>query len=337
MSIIDLVKDEIITSSFNEKERVSAFLSGTLRGVGSLGIRPDGFEVIFEGQNKLLINKIASLIEQHFNINVLLAPYSSLGMQKNEGVRFKINSNLSSELLLDLAIVKNKYEIIKGIPETLVKTDRLKIDYIKGVFVSCGHLYAPTPIDSAIKQTNEEIKKQGYHLEMNFNSNEIASDLLKLLHYFSVNAKIVSRNKTQSVYIKGSENISDFLAVIGSNKGVMALQEIIISRSIRNLTNRQYNCTIANINKSISASEKQMQAIRIIVDNKGLDTLEESLKKTALIRLENPEYSFSELLQELGEDITKSGLNHRFRKLIKIAENIKEEQLNDKANKGDKT
>jgi len=327
--IADIVKEEILDYSYKDNLSKYAFLSGALRGAGSLGINTNGINISFESQNHLLVKKVIGIIENLYNIKIEMKSISSNNFKKHDVHKFSINTETANKLLYDTGIIQDKYKLIDNIPSFVMKKDALKIDYLKGIFLSCGKLYVPSIIETENSQSNESIKKEGYHLEIHITSSGVAENLLELMSLLSIRAKIVSKKELYYIYIKGSENISDFLAAIGSSRAVMLLQEIIISRSIRNLTNRQYNCTIANINKSVSASQKQVNAIKLIIEKEGLDYLEDSLRKTAKLRLENPEYSLVELLQELGEDITKSGLNHRLRRIINIAENLKGGTIDD--------
>ncbi len=301
-----------------------AFLSGVMRGAGSIRPKAGKFEIVIESLNKKLILKLAALAKELYNTEGKITTFAAEGLNKREGYNLILSEQVSTQLLQESGLQEDAF-LDSVIPQFVLAKEHNAIAYLQGLLASCGTLSTPHAIDSQSSQTNKGIKRQGYHLELRLASRSIALQVLELINKFNIKASIILRNHYSAVYIKGSETISDFLAMLGANKSVLALQEIIISRSIRNLTNRQYNCTIANINKSLSASEKQIRAIELIDKKKGLDWLAQTLKDTALIRLANPSANLSELLTLHSENLSKSGLNHRLRKIIKIAESIKEQ------------
>ena len=128
------------------------------------------------------------------------------------------------------------------------------------------------------------------------------------------------------LYFKGGEQISDLLIYLGSTKAVFNLQNIMVERSVRNSVNRQTNCISANIDKVVDASNRQLEAIKVIEKFAGLDSLPPKLKEAALLRKQNPTESLDELVQIFDQAVTKSGLNHRFRKIINIANSYTEGQ-----------
>ena len=155
-----------------------------------------------------------------------------------------------------------------------------------------------------------------------FNFDKIAEDFLKLLSNFDITAKITTRKNSPIVYIKEYQLICDTLALVGANKAVLDLQNEAAIRELRNNVNRQNNCLNANLNKTVQASVKQLNAIKNIQDNMGLESLSENLMELALLRLANPEATLEELRQLSTQKLTKSGVNHRFAKIIEISDNI---------------
>ena len=114
------------------------------------------------------------------------------------------------------------------------------------------------------------------------------------------------------------------LALLGANKAVLDLSNEIVTRELRNKVNRQVNCINANINKTVEASLKQVAAINTIIKTIGLESLSEDLQEVAVLRLANQEESLDELLKLSTIKLTRSGLNHRFRKIMKIASTLEE-------------
>ena len=143
------------------------------------------------------------------------------------------------------------------------------------------------------------------------------------MNSFQLNAKMTERRNGYITYIKEAEKIGDFLAIIGANRSVLQFEDIRIVRDMRNSVNRLVNCENANLNKVIDASQRQIEAIKRIDAHQGLVSLPDKLQVVAQFRLDNPDMS----LKELGEmipngPISKSGINHRLRKIVEIAEEL---------------
>ena len=138
----------------------------------------------------------------------------------------------------------------------------------------------------------------------------------------NITPKIACRKGGYVVYIKGNDAICDFLGYIGAGNSVMVMIETSAYKEIRNKINRQRNSEIANIHKLASASAKQINAIKKIMDSGKFNELPEELKTLANLRLENPEMSLKELGESLAPKISRSGVNHRLQRLLQIAERI---------------
>ena len=150
---------------------------------------------------------------------------------------------------------------------------------------------------------------------------------MSLLNALDIPAKITIRKNSPIVYIKEYQLICDTLALVGANKSVLKLQNEAAIRELRNNVNRQNNCLNANLNKTVNAAVRQLNAIKIIQDNMGLESLNEGLMELALLRLANPEASLEELRALSTQTLTKSGINHRFTKLLEMAEKIEKDKL----------
>jgi hypothetical protein len=163
--------------------------------------------------------------------------------------------------------------------------------------------------------------QKGYHLEFVCASLEQANQLVDTLLIFDIKAKIVQRKKYQVVYIKESEEIVELLNVIGAHISLMNLENLRILKDMRNSINRRVNCEAANITKTVNAATKQIDDIEYIKEHYGFENLTENLREMAILRLELPEATLSELGQNLN--IGKSGVNHRLRKLSELADSLR--------------
>jgi DNA-binding protein WhiA len=144
-----------------------------------------------------------------------------------------------------------------------------------------------------------------------------------MLIYYGLNGRVTERRNGHITYLKGAEEIADFLVLVGATNAMLKFEDVRIVRDLRNSVNRLMNCENANMNKTADAAKKQIENIQLIEVKVGLDSLPEKLREVAEVRLENPEIS----LKELGEilpsgPITKSGINHRIRKINEFAEQL---------------
>ncbi len=168
---------------------------------------------------------------------------------------------------------------------------------------------------------NDPNKK--YHLQIMFKTKSKAQDMQMILSKFDINARIIKREDEYMLYLKDGEEISNFLALIGANTSVLKFEEIRVIKETRNDINRKVNCETANLNKTINASVKQIEDIKLIKKKRKFASLPENLKEIANIRLENPDIPLSELGNMLREPIGKSGVNHRLKKISEIADELR--------------
>lgn len=187
--------------------------------------------------------------------------------------------------------------------------------FLRGVFVCCGSVTDP----------NKE-----YHLEMVLPEERRVEPLKRFAVEHGMEIKTTVRNHTAVLYAKTSEVIEDFLTYIGAGIHALEIMQVKIEKDLRNRANRSVNCDSANLDKTVAASEKSRRDIEYIIRNAGLETLSAELRETALLRLRNPESSLSELCGMLSEGkekpLSRSGLNHRLKKISQIAEDLKSER-----------
>ena len=183
--------------------------------------------------------------------------------------------------------------------------------FLAGAFLSCGSITEP------IKE---------YHLEFAVPYPELAGDLMEILTSVGVSAKSAERKNICVIYLKDSEAIEDLLTLMGATMSSIDLMNIKIYKDVRNKANRIANCDAANIERTLRASEKQIEDIEYIMQTEGLDSLTPELKNMAELRMENPDVSLKELGEMLDKPVGRSGANHRLKKLSEIADRIREER-----------
>jgi len=196
------------------------------------------------------------------------------------------------------------------VPGMLVCTQTCcKRAFLRGAFLAGGSLSDP---------------EKDYHLEFVLRNEAQAEMLRNVLASLSVEAGTVMRKKAYVLYIKDSEMIATVLTLADAHVALMELENIRILKEVRNDVNRRVNCETANIEKTVRAASKQVEDIGFLASQPGFDDLPEELRTTAALRLEHPEVSLSELALLHPTAVSRSGINHRLRKLCDLAEQIRE-------------
>ena len=158
-----------------------------------------------------------------------------------------------------------------------------------------------------------------YHLEILFKSKKKSEEVKDIIQNFGIDIKLTKKDSQYMLYLKDGEEISSFLALIGANKAVIKFEEVRVIKDTRNNINRLVNCETANLNKTINAAVKQIDAIKKLKKNKQFNKLPENLKEIANIRIEHPDITYEELGKMLSKPIGKSGVSHRLEKIVEIA------------------
>ena len=244
----------------------------------------------------------------------------------HHAVRYSISvpSDLGEKMLLDTYIMRENYAgvMIKslGVSRLLIENECCEREFVKGVFMGCASA------NIVIKDINN-LKKHtgGYHLEFVFQNHSLAGDFSHILSEYDIYSKIMQRKKLTVVYIKEAEVVSDTLALVGASNAVLTLQNEFAVREVRNQLNRQLNCMNSNLEKMVNASLKQIAAIEYISNTVGLEQLPDNLYELCMLRLANPEETLENLAKLMNPPLTKSGINHRLRKIVKYAEDLKKE------------
>ena len=326
MSFATDAKLEVLKTKIESDCCSIAFLSAIIKCSGELSISAGRkIKVEIYTEIKELYDTIKNMIEQYYGRECEMSIMEETNISKTSRYRITLPSEITDQLLKDLGIMKidetGLLSIENGISDFVIMDECCKRSYIKGAFVACA------TSNIIIKNYDNGKSNSGYHLEFVMNFEKIAEDLVKLLQEFEIPAKITIRKNLPIVYIKEYQLICDTLALVGANKSVLNLQNEAAIRELRNNVNRQNNCLNANLNKTIGASVRQLNAIKIIQENIGLESLSEGLMELALLRLANPEASLEELRSLSTQKLTKSGINHRFQKILETAQKIEKDKL----------
>lgn len=278
-------------SNLSNKEVVKYELIGYL--ISNNTIYKNG-KTIYKTENEYNINRFSKLLS---NINISNYKIDIKG--NNYIITAPKIENIDEIMYLEQDIEykgeTDKEELLKGV--------------IRGAFLGAGSI------------NNPESK---YHLEIILSTKNNAENIINILETFTIRAKKLERKNGYSIYIKDGEEISKLLALIGANSSVLKFEQIRVLRDMKNNINRKVNCETANLNKTVNAAVRQIEAIKKLKKTGEFDKLSESLKEIAEIRIENPDASLVELGQMLKDPIGKSGVNHRLNKILSIAQNFSE-------------
>jgi len=312
MSYSLLVKDEIIKTSYKERDEIFAEITAVFRNSGNFSIIEGSLVFEVSTENPAFARRIFSLTKSYYKVNSNIVILKSERFRhhniyiihiENEEVLRDITENMEIEY------ANGKHFYFK-LPNFIVSSEETKKAYVKGVFLSAGSISNP---------------EKTYHLEMKTRSISIAQEVTKILEEYELKPKILKRNKNHIVYIKEGENIKDFLGLVGAHNKLMDFENIRILKEMRNNVNRIVNCETSNIDKTINAGLRQVKDIELIQNTIGLKSLPETLHEIAVLRLENENLSLLELSDLTTDRVGKSGVNHRMKKISVIAERIREQ------------
>lgn len=306
MSYASQVKKEL-TNLEVHPEHARAELSALIRMNGSLSLAQHHFILNIQTENPAIARRIYSLLHQLYTVDSELVVRRKMKLQKNKQYIVRLRQHVQA-ILADLRIVqKDSFQIRTDISENIWSSQQRARSYLRGAFLAGGSVNNP--------------ETSRYHLEIYTLYEDQNQGLVKLMNQFQLNARATQRRNGFIVYLKEAEKISDFLQIIGATASMLKFEDIRIVRDMRNSVNRLVNCENANINKTIKAAAKQVANIRYYQENFGLEKLPVKLKEIAELRLANPEVSLTELAQMVpGGPISKSGINHRLRKLNTLIE-----------------
>lgn len=297
MSFTSNIKNEISSIEYGESEKMAE-----LSAILNIGVKiyEDKFEIYIE--NISVARRIYLLIKEIYHVEIDMdTGYNSL--RGNKLVLLSVHDKIDL-ILSDLCIQKNNERIY--VPDNyLVDEEHDKQAYLRGVFMICGSINDP--------------KTSRYHLEFVISNEDTANYVNNLLNEFYFNSKVIKRDKNYMVYIKESEKISDFIKLLNARTSLFYYEDIRIYRDHKNMTNRLNNCEQANVDKMIQASSEQLELIRKLRETRDFDLLEQGIKDICIYKEKYPESSMAELAEiistETERPITKSGINHRFRKI----------------------
>lgn len=306
MSYAADVKKELtglIVHDGNAKAELSALIR--MNGVSTLGHNQT---VTVQTENAAIARRIYTLLKEtyHIDVEVLVSDHVHLSQHKSYGVLMK---DAVDDVLDDLGIDPFGLNVI--IPTRILNQVDKRRSFLRGAFLAAGSVNSP--------------EKSNYHLEIYTTHEELADQIAQLMREFNLPAKIADRGSGFIIYLKRAEKIVDFMSTIGATQSMLHFEDIRIMRDMRNSVNRLVNAETANMQKTAVAANRQVMQIELIRDKIGLTVLPDKLREIAELRLAHPDESLSELGELVqGKPISKSGVNHRMRKLTQLAQALEQ-------------
>lgn len=315
MSFSSRVKDELSRQNTAARHCQIAETAAILSLCGRVKISAsDHFSIEIHTENAAVARKYFTLLKKTFNISTDVSIRGGGNVSRSRTYIVAVREHddalkvLQAAKLIDaLGEIQENLSLVRNV---VVQNACCRRAFIRGAFLASGSISDP---------------EKFYHFEITCSSMSKAEQLKGIIAAFGIEPKIVPRKKYYVVYIKEGNQISDILNVMEAPVSLMEFENIRILREMRGNVNRQVNCETANITKTVSAAVKQMEDIRYIEDAIGLTGLPAGLLDMARIRLERPEATLKELGEALEPPVGKSGVNHRLRKLSRIAEDIRQQ------------
>ena len=281
-----------------------------LLGIICFGASIRGNSLVVKVSNSTVVKRIEYLTEFTFGFKAAVEK-----IQKKRGYTYivEIASNENLSIVLEtLHLIKNSHDmkdfVSFDINDELVENECCMSALLRGAFVISGSCTKPDT---------------RYHLELSSSHRKAIKKLSTICEEFELKPKVILRNGNYIFYLKNSEQICDFLARIGSVKSLLEFHSVKVMKEFSNNMNRAVNCEIANKEKTRNAADLQIEAILKIDRIIGIDNIDENLREVAIVRYENPDMNLSELGAILSTPLSKSGVNHRLRKLSELAERLR--------------
>ena len=311
------VKKELTTLVVGKKCCQLALVAGFLRFAGSITLGRSGMGVRVKTDSPAVARLFITITKDYFGTKTSLSVDSSVQpLSKGHSYELSITPEMNADGILREAGIVSVREgsnyITDGLNWEIIRKRCCKKSCLRGIFLAAGMVTDPS---------------KSYHLEISCASSYMAQDVRKLVNSFGLKSKVSARRSKYVVYLKDSEQIADFLGIIGASGQLFKFENVRITKDMRGTANRINNCENANLTRSVNAAQKQIADIRYIAETRGLMSLPERLKTTAVLRMENPELPLAELAQLHEPPIAKSGLNHRLARLSETAESIRKGRL----------
>ena len=300
MSYARDVKKEL-TNLTVHRSNARAELMALIKMNGSLNISNHHLILNVQTENPAIARRIYSLILEFYHIKSKLVVRKRMKLEKNNLYIVQIQVH-AVQVLRDLDILTDHYQLKKKVPTEIFHHDSQLRSYLRGAFLAGGSVNNP--------------KTSRYHLEIYSLYRNHNLTIAKMMNRYHLHAKTTARRSGYITYLKEAERIADFLQLIGATNSMLRFEDIRIGRDMSNSVNRLVNCENANLTKVADAAARQINNIQYIAKTVGLKQLPPKLRDVALTRIKHQEVSLKKLGRLLPTGpISKSGINHRLRKI----------------------
>lgn len=312
MSFSLKVKNEVCKYINMSKTEAVAELAAIMKVSGTLLFSNRQFNFKITTENPAIARLVFKLLKKYFSIHTEIMIKKNNSLKKNNLYIILISEEAGvKELLKEVGIINesiNVFALDYKISNKIVDSDNCKRAYIRGAFLGGGSISNP---------------EKTYHLEFVTHNEDYAKDLSSLINLYNLNSKVIKRKNSYIVYLKEGEQIVDLLNIIGAHSSLLEFENIRIMKEMRNNVNRLVNCETANLSKTVNAAVRQAESIKLIEKEIGLGRLPKNLRDIAELRIKYPDESLRELGKMLNPPVGKSGVNHRLRRIEKIAEELR--------------
>ncbi|WJH35730.1 DNA-binding protein WhiA [Paenibacillus sp. CC-CFT747] len=289
-----------------------AELAALIRMNGAVQLSNQRVILDISTENAAIARRIYSLTKKLFNVHTELLVRKKMRLKKNNVYIVRVPQQVQT-ILSDLRIVSEGFQFTPGIDKSLIKSNCCKRSYLRGAFLAGGSVNNP--------------EGSSYHLEIASMYEEHCHALVQLANKFDLNARCIERKKGFVFYIKEGEKIIELLSLIGAHQALLRFEDVRIMKDMRNSVNRIVNCETANLNKTIGAAVRQIENIKLLQKEIGLENLPEKLREVAEVRLMHPDVNLNEIGDLLKGTVSKSGVNHRLRKIDEMAEKLRNSRV----------
>ena len=305
MSYSSQTKDELCRLEPDSVCCLLAELSGIISVAGSVILRGGGEKRLsIETENYAVARRCYKLLRDVFDVQPQLITLKRARLGGRSAHRIEISGDEASFVLEGCGISVMQR---RGVPRELTVRKCCRMSFLRGVFLASGSVTDP---------------EKEYHLEFVLGDEAFALAVQKLIARFELDAHMTARRQMTLVYLKGQSEITDMLSILGAQSARFAMEDAFIRKELRNNANRAVNCDSANVQRSVTAASRQTQAIERLIAAIGESSLPPALLQTAQLRLRYPEVSLEELGSLCDPPVGKSGVNHRLRRLEKMAQEL---------------
>jgi len=309
LSFSTLTKNELARVMEAKRCCKLAELVALIKMDGSLQVSGGQISLNILNHNAAVARKLFKLLKELFGIHAEVLVKKKMRLRKNNiyWVRIPPQNGLR-EMLMQLGLLKADGSLQESLQQDLVSRNCCRRAYLRGAFLGGGSVNSPGG---------------NYHMEIITIKSRHATDLSRLMQKFGLSAKISRRKAWFVVYLKDSEQIVECLNLMGAHSALLEFENTRIYKGMRNQVNRLVNCETANLNKTVDASLRQTESIALVARTIGMHKLPAGLREIAELRMKFPDASLKELGEKADPPLGKSGVNHRLRKIDRMAEKLR--------------